>query len=314
MKVTTDNLSMNAMGGTEIMKYGLAQRLDPDLYDKFQIICSRVRDVDPNKIPILWLHDLPNDPESSRLADKNFVDQFAKLVFVSHWQMNEYIHAFGLPWDKCAVMQNAIEPFDFRDYNTEKIKLIYHSTPHRGLEILYPVFDHLSKIHDNIELDVYSSFALYGWKDRDLPYQELFQKLEDHPNINYHGSVENSVIRQALSEAHIFAYPNIWPETSCLCLIEALAAGCVAVMPNYAALPETGANWTTMYQWTQNPQKHANTFAANLNSVINTYNDNLNGLVPKLASQQQYFNNFYSWELRTMEWTNLLQGILHERK
>ena len=35
--VTTDELSKNAMGGTELMKYGLYERLNPELRDKFKI-------------------------------------------------------------------------------------------------------------------------------------------------------------------------------------------------------------------------------------------------------------------------------------
>jgi hypothetical protein len=52
----------NAMGGTELMKYGLFDRLDPELLKQFQIIPSRVRGLDPDKKKILWLHDLPGDP------------------------------------------------------------------------------------------------------------------------------------------------------------------------------------------------------------------------------------------------------------
>ena len=51
--VTTDELSQNAMGGTEMMKYGLYDRLDPELRDKVQIICSRVRDIDTDRPSIL---------------------------------------------------------------------------------------------------------------------------------------------------------------------------------------------------------------------------------------------------------------------
>ena len=63
--VTTDELSKNAMGGTEMMKHGLYDRLDPELRDKVQIICSRVREVDSNRPTILWLHDMFNDPEAN---------------------------------------------------------------------------------------------------------------------------------------------------------------------------------------------------------------------------------------------------------
>ena len=91
VEIERNELSENAMGGTELMATALAERLEPELKDKFQIICSRVRDIEEDKIPVLWLHDLPNDPESQHLADKESRDRFAKFVFVSNWQMNELL-------------------------------------------------------------------------------------------------------------------------------------------------------------------------------------------------------------------------------
>ena len=59
--------NQNANGGTEMMQRELASRIDPQLLDNFQIIASRVRNLDPNKIKIFWAHDLPGDPESDFL-------------------------------------------------------------------------------------------------------------------------------------------------------------------------------------------------------------------------------------------------------
>jgi len=68
--VTVDELSKDAMGGTEMMKYGLYDRLPADIRDEVQIICSRVRDVDTHRPSILWLHDLFNDPEAVHLREE----------------------------------------------------------------------------------------------------------------------------------------------------------------------------------------------------------------------------------------------------
>ena len=75
-----------ARGGTEMMKEGLLERLDPDLASQFNIICSRVRDISDEKKNILWLHDTWDDPEAQHLREAESRSRFAKLVFVSNYQ------------------------------------------------------------------------------------------------------------------------------------------------------------------------------------------------------------------------------------
>lgn len=310
--IERNELNVNAKGGTELMAEALMERLDADFGSNFQIICSRVRDVDPDKVPILWLHDLPGDPESQHLADPESVNRFAKIVFVSHWQMNEYISTYNLPYEKCAVVKNAIEPIEYKERPQDGVtRLIYHSTPHRGLQLLIPVFEFFQNKY-NIELDVYSSFNLYGWGERDEPYKDLFERMDANPKIRNHGTVSNDEIRKAVQKADIFAYPNIWPETSCLCLIEALAAGCLTVHPNYCALPETSADWSIMYQWIPDPNDHANMFASVLENVLESYNTDKKLPEAMLQYQSNYYNNHYSWDKRMGEWNQLLHSAMHE--
>ena len=45
-------------------------------------------------------------------------------------------------------------------------------------------------------------------------------------------------------------YPNTFKETSCLCLIEAMSAGCVCVHSSLGALPDTSNGLTCMYEYT----------------------------------------------------------------
>lgn len=310
MAFTTDNLSTNAMGGTELLKNELAKRIDKDLLDKFQIFVSRVQQpYDETKIRLRWCHDLAEDPANGDLANQGWKN-YHRIVFVSHWQKNSYVQAYGIPLSKCVVMHNAINPIEAHNKPTDKIKLAYWSTPHRGLNILIPVFEKLCEDYDNIELDVFSSFKLYGWEERDQPYLELFEKCKAHPKINYHGSVSNDVIRESLKETHILAYPSIWPETSCLTLMEAMSAGCLCVHSDLAALPETAANWTIMYQMHEDLNQHATVFYSALRSSIdNLYEE---GIQSRISSQQSYANIFYNWNIRQKQWEAFLTSLLDE--
>ena len=306
-----DGTYEEANGGTEMMRNQLYSRVDPDLLDKFQIICSRVRWIDPKKPTILWCHDTWDDPESQHLKEEERRARFEKFVFVSNYQLSTYNLALQVPYAQSFVMQNAIEPIELKDKNKDQIKLIYHTTPHRGLNVAVAAIMDLAKNYgDKIHFDVFSSFEAYGWKDRDKEFEDLFNNIREHPQMTYHGYQPNEKVREALQEAHIFAYPSIWPETSCIAAIEAMSAGCQIVCPNYAALPETTANFATMYQWSEDIQFHANVFANMLNAAIqNHYDENTQR---KLLYQKNYTDNFYNWDLRANQWTGFLQGLSNQ--
>ena len=259
-QVIETDLSKNSSGGTEMMRSRLLNNIDKGLLENFAIHLSRPRELYTDVKNILWCHDLAEDPENKILQNGGW-EKFDHFVFVSAWQRDQYITYFQIPYSKCTVIPNAIEKrFTPREEGPvpETIRFIYHTTPHRGLELLVPVFEELCKTHKNIHLDVYSSFAIYGWAQRDEPYVDLFTRIHEHPQMTYHGSVPNEQVLEALDKAHIFLYPNIWKETSCIALIEAIRSGVVCIHPNYGALTETGATATFMYDYTEDMQEHAN--------------------------------------------------------
>jgi UDP-glucose:(glucosyl)LPS alpha-1,2-glucosyltransferase len=311
MTFANDQLATNAKGGTELMKFALADKMPAGLLDNFQIFVSRVEDpMDETKIRIYWLQDLPGDPASEHLKNGGW-NKFHKLVFSSNWQMQAYIQYYGIPWSRCIVMHNAIDIIPPHEKPKDGIiRLAYWSTPHRGLNILVPVFNKLCEKYDNIELDVYSSFKLYGWEQRDQQYESLFAACREHPKINYHGSIPNEELKKALEKTHILAYPSIWTETSCITLMEAMSAGLLCVHSNLGALPETSANWTMMYQYNEDLNEHAGIFCSALDTAIANINDE--GVQSRLASMQSYANVFYNWQVRAYAWEALLTGLLNE--
>jgi len=300
-----------AQGGTELMNSALYQRVDNDLLEAFNIIKSRVRHLDDKKPNILWLHDLWNDPESLHLKDPESRNRFAKLVFVSNYQLQTYNMGLGVPYSESIVMKNAIEPIEEHVKPKDQVRLIYHTTPHRGLNIVYAAVEAIAKhLGDQIHLDVYSSFEAYGWKERDEPYLPLFDAIRNHPQMTYHGFQPNSVVRQALKEAHIFAYPSVWQETSCIAAIEAMSAGCEVVCPNLAALPETTMGYARMYQYNEDQNAHGNLFVNLLMAAIQQRFDD--GMIAKLKNQKNMIDMTYNWDIRAAEWELFLKNMLND--
>jgi len=273
-----NEVSKNANGGTEIAKRKLANIIDQDLLKEFQIICSRVRDLDFSKIRVFWAHDMAEDPESKRFQDLNFRNDFHKFVFISNWQMQRYQLYHGLPIDnKSIVIESGIDPAPVECLKKpkDKIRLVYTSTPQRGLEILVPVFQKLAEFYDDIHLDVFSSFKIYGWEEADKSFEPLYDIIRNHPQMTYHGFVPNEELKNHLNTAHIFAYPSIWAETSCRAMLEAMSAGLVCVHSNLGALPETSGGLNVMYQCNmENKSDHANMFAGVLRDTIDFVKQN----------------------------------------
>ena len=105
-----DGTYHESFGGTELMSKALTERLPSELLEQFNIIKSRVRKVSEDKPNVLWLHDLWNDPENQHLSDAEARKRFARLVFVSNYQMNTYQLGLGVPFSESFVLKNAIEP------------------------------------------------------------------------------------------------------------------------------------------------------------------------------------------------------------
>jgi glycosyltransferase involved in cell wall biosynthesis len=303
-----NEISIKSNGGTEQTKRMVAAHLPAGLTDDFQIICSRVRKIEEDKIRVYWLHDLPHDPETNHLKNASSRDRFHKLVFCGNWQYNQYLNVLGVPSsDKNAVIDTPIIPIEPIVKPTDEVRLIYTSTPQRGLALLVPVFIELAKKYPNIKLDVFSSFSIYGWGQADDQFKELFDACRSHPQINYHGSQPNEVVREHLQRAHIFAYPSIWQECNSRALIEAMSAECLCIHPNLAGLSDTSGSITSMYQFIEDPSMHANHFYGLLDQSINIVHQeharNYLRFVKNYADIRFNINNV------AQQWTSLLQNL-----
>ena len=304
--VVESEQSKNANGGTEMMRKRLIDNVDSELLSDVAIHFSRPRHVpaDVNK-NILYCHDLAQDPENTILRNEKW-KQFDHFVFVSQWQRDQYNAMYGIPFSKCSIIQNAIETtYEPRKKSTEQIRFIYHTTPHRGLELLYPVFDALTKVHDNIHLDVFSSFSIYGWEQRDEPYRETFMELTDHPHITYHGAQPNGTVLEALKQSHIFLYPCIWQETSCIAMIEAIRCGVLCIHPNLGALSETSANATIQYNYNEDKSAHANIAYAYAKQVLDIQKNDTD-FIHKMTNTDRCQLYPHNIDIFKSNWTKLL--------
>lgn len=246
----------------------------------------------PAKPNILW-QQLSYDQEGVRgLADPNFVAQLSAIVFVSHWQHEQFRKRVNLPGDKCFVIQNCISPAPDHD-KPKDIKLIYTSMPNRGLELLAQAYP-LMKC--KVPLTVISGTKIYGKNYHQMTghqFNPLYRRLKEL-GVTHYDYLPNEEVRAQLKTHHILAYPNIFEETSCISAIEALSYGLKVVTTNFGALPETCSVWAD-YVPLGEQNDFVRRYAQALDNAVNNWQAN--------PDQVNFYRKHWSWDQR---WEKLL--------
>ncbi|QWD64623.1 glycosyltransferase family 4 protein [Polynucleobacter sp. MWH-UH2A] len=299
-----------AKSGTEILYSALRNKLNSSYFSGINLFLSTL---DPSifkddAINVLWNHHNTDQPAISAYSEKSILEQVQFFVYVSNWQYEKYRYKYDIPEGRSIVIRNAVDLIQHRPRNTKKIKIIYTSTPWRGLDVLLEAFSYLNR--DDVELDIYSSTKIYGSEfhlANEDKFKPLFERAKQMRNVNYYGYKSNDLVRTALQEGHIFAYPSTWEETSCLSVIEAGMSGMSLVVTNLGALYETVGSWGRYVCYESNKRNLAIKFAIELNNAINEYWSNKTQA--KLEQQHQYFKEFYSWDSRLEEWKSFLSLV-----
>jgi len=313
------SLNPDGNGGTEIMGRAWQDYVlpaAPDLADWHWCVIPGDNIIAPDNSNIVWLHPHHREDGMEQLMDPNFQKYFKGYVFVSDWQYERFLETFKLPAEKCYVLKNAIKPFEPHKKPDGKLQLMFHPNPIRGLDVLLeaikllPDEDFDLHIYHELDPDARKQQYLEGLQTYEYSHvtegEERFLRYclklaQDDKRIVRHTRSNNSQIREQLMKTHIFAYPAYFEETSCICLIEALAAGCSVVSSNLGALPETSLGFARQYGFIPDRQKHIIRFAQELKETIDEYR------AGKFDATEQVkkVNDYYSWETRVKDWIKL---------
>ncbi|MGB0897261.1 MAG: glycosyltransferase family 4 protein [Flavobacteriaceae bacterium] len=309
---------MKPRGGTELQLEYLYKHVDNELLDKVQITTSipEKNPLHPSKVNVLWqknswdqpnIHPWFNDPTNHKKYDW--------YVFNSHWNYENFTKLFNLPSEKCVVIKNGITDITPREVSYskgDKLKIIHHCTPWRGLNVLLGAMQLLKD--KDIELDVYSSTKVYGSdfeKQNDKEYEPLYEQARKLPNVNYIGYKSNEYIKEHLKDYHMFVYPSIWEETFCISLLESMAAGLFCITTNYGALYETGAEFPMYISHSKDYNFLAKKFAIGIEKQKELLH--LDSIQDHLRSQIKYANTYYAWPKIALTWSQFLKGITNEK-
>jgi len=298
----------DSFGGSESQLRLLLKYLPDENFKDINLILNNAdyNLLEKDKINVLWMHHFVNQKEARNLASKDFINKLDWIVYNSNWNLEQHVKYFHIPRDRCLVIKNAIEKISFVEKPSNKISLVYHTTPWRGLKILLKVFKNLNL--ENVELNVFSSTIIYGKKFDTLlgkTYENLFNECKNSKNVNYFGFLKNEKIIEQLKKMHIFAHPSIWPETSCIAAIESMAAGCEVVTTNLGALNETCSPFGKIINFEKKPEDLEIKYSeALLDSIKKFWSDKTQ---KKLKLQRETINSEYSWDTRSNEWKKFFE-------
>jgi glycosyltransferase involved in cell wall biosynthesis len=304
---------MNPYGGTEIQLEYLHKYVDKNLLSKVQITTSipEKTPIDSTKINVLWVHNSYDQPNLYPwFKNKLNHRKYDWYVFNSHWNYEKYRLVFDIPTDISLVIKNGFDDdlivkSEFKP--KEKLKLIYTSTPWRGLDVLLKAMEQIKT--DKVELDVYSSTQIYGdifKKVNDDQFIKLYDKAKSLKYVNYKGYIDHKELMKVLHTYDCYVHPSTFEETFCLAAMESLAAGLVAMTTDLGALYETCAEFPIYIPYLKDKEALSKQFAEAIDmlpDLISNVDEN------RMKFQMQYYRQYYHWNVIKTYWERFLNGI-----
>lgn len=122
-------------------------------------------------------------------------------------------------------------------------RVIYTSSPDRGLEHLLKMWPDVKKEVPDAELHIAYGFQLFDQFYKDNPGAMMWKanmlKMMQYEGITDYGRLSQPELEKLMRTCGIFSYPTHFGEINCISAIKAQAYGCEPVVVNYAALKET---------------------------------------------------------------------------
>lgn len=198
---------------------------------------------------IAWRHGmkLSDDPMYVWCHDLGFMglenhSAYTKVMALSEFHRGYIKSFFGIPEEKIMVTANGIEPERFKltaNRVKEPGKVIWSSSPDRGLDRAILVMDEVVKHVPDAKLHVYYGFENMKKMGMQAEVDKLEAMMASRPHVVYHGNLKQSELTREMGTACVWLYPTNFLETYCITAVEALCSGVYPVVRRWGALPDT---------------------------------------------------------------------------
>tara|TARA_Y100000289_G_scaffold66168_1_gene81785 strand:- start:659 stop:2386 length:1728 start_codon:yes stop_codon:yes gene_type:complete len=259
------------------------------------------------KVKILWAHHACDQYvylnfNHSKIDKIVCPSQWARDLFVKHWKVPEY---------KLVIIHNGYNKIF--SYSSKKTKtFIYTGIPYKGLELFPQIFSKVLEKHPDARLKIFSCMGLYGQTDTN---KKLYDTLRSIPNVEYHSSVDQSELVSHYQESAFFLHPNIWEETFCVSMVEAMACGCHPIISNIGAIPEISQGYATIVPISgiRTSEKYIvddtfiDKFAEACISACDFFDKNVDKYTKLSFITAKKVKECYNWKKITEVWKNVME-------
>jgi len=267
---------------------------------------------------ILWAHDNCDQPIHANLPE--VVSQIDKIVCLSNWEREQYIKYNRAPAEKLSVIYYGLDPMFVPPSKPKSKTAIFFSAPHKGITPLPKIWKQVIQNHPDAKLKVFSSMSLY--ENSGSPQQErqefidAIEELKSLPNVLYSPCIEREELVSHIQDAAFFIHPNVWEETFCLSLAEAMACGCYPIISDIGALPEvsfgrgkyismTGEN--TPSGWKPS-SRFINEFANELSRCFEFFDKEPETFYAATNELSKLARDTYDWNKAAKSWKELIEN------
>jgi glycosyltransferase involved in cell wall biosynthesis len=181
-----------------------------------------------------WCHDLITPGIE---ASANRVKAICLTPFHADFMHNMQL----VPYEEIFISRNGIKPERFLGERPKKNpnKIVFPSSPDRGLDRAILIMDEVRKEFPDAELHVFYGIEhLPQWGHKPL-HDRLVAMFKERPWVKYHGKTEQSILTGHLKEAAVWLHPCDFIETSCITAMEMIASGVYPVTRRLGGLKDT---------------------------------------------------------------------------
>jgi FkbM family methyltransferase len=270
-------------------------------------------------IKILWAHDNCDQPIHYRLPELS--QHLSAIVCLSHWEKEQFIKYNRAPAEKLTVAYYGLDPMFVPPSQPKSKTAIFFSAPHKGITPLPKIWKQVLKNHPDAKLKVFSSMSLYenagNYQEETTEFLEAIEELKSLPNVLYSPCIEREELVSHIQDAAFFVHPNVWEETFCLSLAEAMACGCYPIVSDIGALKEVSfgrgkyipmTGESTLTGWKPDP-RFINEFAQELSRAFEFFDKEPETFYQATNDLSVLTRETYDWKKSAILWEQIVKAI-----